>query len=366
LEIVKYTLLDYIKPKHFLTQFSFNGLEENIDIKQFKNPKLKLKSPHLFFSYQVVLDIPIKDNNTFSVKIHDDGGFFNFNIINQNSISLNSQNYIISSIDSNTASFEVYQGQLPQDVYIDKTPTSSLSKNFLEKLIEFNNTLFAHIKDILKKEFDFKSFLILLVISFAYGVFHASAPGHAKMLTSSYFLTHKSTPLKILYFVSKIGVIHILSAFLLVSVGVVLLEHLLKDVNNEAGFVLTKITSLFIIFIALFMIGKKILSDKKQCCCAHHKSNEWGIILSAALVPCPGVVLLIVFAYEFSFWYALSSALFITLGMCLVLFAFAWGANQFYKSISHAKIRIFLEYFGLIVMFLFGLFLFINIKTTVI
>ncbi|EAH5646201.1 hypothetical protein OZ460_001833, partial [Campylobacter coli] len=290
-------------------------------------------------------------------------GFFNFNIKNQNSISLNSQNYIISSIDSSTASFEVYQGQLPQDVYIDNTPSPSPSKNFLEKLIEFNNTLFAHIKDILRKEFDFKSFLILLVISFAYGVFHASAPGHAKMLTSSYFLTHKSTPLKILYFVSRIGVIHILSAFLLVSVGVVLLEHLLKDVNNEAGFVLTKITSLFIIFIALFMISKKILSDKKQCCCAHHKSNEWGIILSAALVPCPGVVLLIVFAYEFSFWYALSSAIFITLGMCLVLFAFALGANQFYKSISHTKIRIFLEYFGLIVMFLFGLFLFINIKT---
>ncbi|ENT9832698.1 DUF1007 family protein [Campylobacter coli] len=363
LEIVKYTLLDYIKPKHFLTQFSFNGLEENINIKQFKNPKLQIKSPRLFFSYQVVLDMPIKDYNTFSIKIHDDGGFFNFNIKNQNSISLNSQNYIISSIDSSTASFEVYQGQLPQDVYIDNAPSPSPSKNFLEKLIEFNNTLFAHIKDILRKEFDFKSFLILLVISFAYGVFHASAPGHAKMLTSSYFLTHKSTPLKILYFVSRIGVIHILSAFLLVSVGVVLLEHLLKDVNNEAGFVLTKITSLFIIFITLFMISKKILSDKKQCCCAHHKSNEWGIILSAALVPCPGVVLLIVFAYEFSFWYALSSAIFITLGMCLVLFAFALGANQFYKSISHTKIRIFLEYFGLIVMFLFGLFLFINIKT---
>ncbi|MIO78922.1 DUF1007 domain-containing protein, partial [Campylobacter coli] len=329
------------------TQFSFNGLEENINIKQFKNPKLQIKSPRLFFSYQVVLDMPIKDYNTFSIKIHDDGGFFNFNIKNQNSISLNSQNYIISSIDSSTASFEVYQGQLPQDVYIDNAPSPSPSKNFLEKLIEFNNTLFAHIKDILRKEFDFKSFLILLVISFAYGVFHASAPGHAKMLTSSYFLTHKSTPLKILYFVSRIGVIHILSAFLLVSVGVVLLEHLLKDVNNEAGFVLTKITSLFIIFIALFMISKKILSDKKQCCCAHHKSNEWGIILSAALVPCPGVVLLIVFAYEFSFWYALSSAIFITLGMCLVLFAFALGANQFYKSISHTKIRIFLEYFGL-------------------
>ncbi|EKR6963500.1 DUF1007 family protein [Campylobacter coli] len=80
LEIVKYTLLDYIKPKHFLTQFSFNGLEKNINIKQFKNPKLQIKSPRLFFSYQVVLDMPIKDYNTFSIKIHDDGGFFNFNI----------------------------------------------------------------------------------------------------------------------------------------------------------------------------------------------------------------------------------------------------------------------------------------------
>ncbi|XTO83222.1 hypothetical protein RZU89_05230 [Campylobacter coli] len=68
LEIVKYTLLDYIKPKHFLTQFSFNGLEENINIKQFKNPKLQIKSPRLFFSYQVVLDMPIKDYNTFSIK----------------------------------------------------------------------------------------------------------------------------------------------------------------------------------------------------------------------------------------------------------------------------------------------------------
>ncbi|EAL5658706.1 16S rRNA (cytosine(1402)-N(4))-methyltransferase [Campylobacter coli] len=145
LEIVKYTLLDYIKPKHFLTQFSFNGLEENINIKQFKNPKLQIKSPRLFFSYQVVLDMPIKDYNTFSIKIHDDGGFFNFNIKNQNSISLNSQNYIISSIDSSTASFEVYQGQLPQDVYIDNTPSPSPSKNFLEKLekIKLKNCILA-------------------------------------------------------------------------------------------------------------------------------------------------------------------------------------------------------------------------------
>ncbi|XUP61994.1 hypothetical protein UXU46_05640 [Campylobacter jejuni] len=59
-----------------------------------------------------------------------------------------------------------------------------------------------------------------------------------------------------------------MSAFLLLSVGVVLLEHLLKDVNNEAGIVLTKITSLFIIFIALFMISKKILSDKAMLLCS--------------------------------------------------------------------------------------------------
>ncbi|EAJ0339818.1 nickel/cobalt transporter [Campylobacter lari] len=364
LQIIKYTLLDYIEPKNFLTQFEFYDLDENISIKGFQNPKLYLNPPGLSFSYEVALNLPIKDKASFSIKIYDEGGFFDFKFKNANSLTLNSKYYITPNPNLNVIFFQMYKGKLPQNMFIQKAPEPIKTQTLLEKLNDFNNNLFSYIKNILQKDFDLKSFVILLAISFAYGVFHASAPGHAKTLTSSYFLTHKSSWLKILYFVSKIGIMHILNAFLLVSIGVVLLENLLKDVNNEAGFILTKLTSTAIIIIALFMISKKILQKKSHCCCANHKVNEWGIILSVALVPCPGVVLLFVFAYEFSFWYALSSAIFMTLGMCLVLFAFALGANKIYQHTSHQKIRNIIEYLGMIIMLLFGLFLFINTKAS--
>ncbi len=115
------------------------------------------------------------------------------------------------------------------------------------------------------------------------------------------------------------------------------------------------------------MLSKKILhKHKSNCtCCNHSKLNEWGIILSAALVPCPGVVLLFVFAYEFGFFYAISSAVFITLGMCFILFLFAISTNKFHKSLKQERLRLTLEYLGIIAMLFFGMFLFINTKAGV-
>ncbi|MCR6575196.1 DUF1007 family protein [Campylobacter insulaenigrae] len=365
---IKYTLLDYIEPKNFLTQFQFYDLNDTIYIKEFKNPTLYTNNSQLFFEYKIILNLPIKDKTTFSIQIHDDGGFFNFKFKNDGFMTLDSNYYLALNPNLNLMFLQIHKGKIPDSMFIEKSKdTPKQSQNLLSKLNQLNNNLFTYIKDLLQKEFDIKTFLILLSISFAYGVFHASAPGHAKMLTSAYFMTHKSSFLKIFYFVLRIGIIHILSAFLLVSIGVVLLENLLKDVNNQAGYILTQITSLCIIFIALFMLSKKILhKHTHNCsCCNHNKLNEWGIILGAALVPCPGVVLLFVFAYEFSFFYAISSAVFITLGMCLVLFLFAISANKFHKSLKHQRLRLALEYLGIVVMLAFGMFLFINTRASV-
>ncbi|AJC89952.1 DUF1007 family protein [Campylobacter subantarcticus] len=359
---IKYTLLDYIASRQFLMQFQFYNLDEKIYIEKFSNTKLILDKTKLFFTFEVKLNIPIKENNTFSIRFEDKEGFFNFKFIPQDFITLNSNYYLSANPNLNLIFLQTRKGKVPNIIFaeIQTKQSQSFIDNFLNKLQNFNENIFLYIKQLLQQEFNMQTFLILLIISFGYGVFHASAPGHSKVLTSSYFLTHKSSFSKIFYFVLKIGIIHIMSAFLLVSIGIIMLEKLLKDVNM-AGFILTKFTSLLIVFIALFMLSKKIL-HKNSCSCHTHKTSEWGMILGASLVPCPGVILLFTFAYKFNFLYTLSSVVSVTLGMCFVLFLFAIGANKIHQNIKTTKIRTSLEYLALIFMILFGLFLFINTK----
>ncbi|MBF7068656.1 HoxN/HupN/NixA family nickel/cobalt transporter [Campylobacter volucris] len=361
---IKYTLLDYIEPRQFLMQFQFYNLDEKIYIEKFSNAKLISDKTKLFFTFEVKLNIPIKENNTFSIRFEDKEGFFNFKFIPQDFITLNSSYYLSANPNLNLIFLQAQKGKAPNTTFakIQTKQSPNFIDDLLNKLQIFNENILLYIKQLLQQEFNIQTFLILLIISFGYGVFHASAPGHSKMLTSSYFLTHKSSFSKIFYFVLKIGIVHIMSAFLLVSIGIIMLEKLLKDVNM-AGFILTKFTSLLIVFIALFMLSKKILHKNScSCSCHSHKTSEWVVILGASLVPCPGVVLLFIFAYKFNFLYALSSAVFVTLGMCFVLFLFAIGANKLHQNIKTTKIRTLLEYLALIFMILFGLFLFINTK----
>ncbi|WP_297901570.1 DUF1007 family protein [uncultured Campylobacter sp.] len=316
--------------------------------------------------------------------------------------------------------------------------------------------------------------LWVLALSFIYGFFHAAGPGHAKLLTASYFLAHGGSYVKAFGFALKIGLLHVLGALVLVSASMFVLQNVAGLVSTNSASITTKISALLIIVITALIIYDKArrvrsgASHDTGCSCAAcasvaktaetdarlkntaftnagdsahaasksykfskfkiessesaqylnaknlgsaaaesnsdlnltasleensssqnkqkqalnsanlknqtssrslqngttyggEKGREWLIALAAALVPCPGTILIFVLAFSLgSFALSVASALFIGFGMSVVIFLaalFGAKANEL-SSKRLVSLKLYVEFLGLFVMFGLGIFMY--------
>jgi len=139
------------------------------------------------------------------------------------------------------------------------------------------------------------AFITFCLLSFVYGVFHSMGPGHAKTLVSGYILSSGRSVYKSAMFGALVAFGHAFTAFVLVGVLYFILHASIAKGFDSASGVLSKFSYTVILCVGLYLLFSKIFRKEHS-----DKPAGKGFIASAlviSLTPCPGAMVLSMFAF---------------------------------------------------------------------
>lgn len=392
LKNVEKGLVDYLVPNGFLTQISYFYDDENATnlINKIKNYELKFDENRLKFELTILLNLKLKKGLTISAEIMDKNEYFFFTFLEEKSQKITPNLYITQNTNSNI-NFYKFVSKSEAKIDDDKPRLNDIIKkeNDYQEIDEIDAKKFDNIsqkslnflekiKEIFRQSITPLSLFLVAFFSFCYGFLHAAGPGHAKMLTSSYFSAVGGGYLKALKFALKVGFFHVLFALILVLFVVFSLSKMSDFLNVKAIELSTMISGFIVIFIALFMLFKTLKKPKiykwhtheTGCSCSSCKAlnapknslKEWILAFSFAIIPCPGVILVFLLAFELTnYILGIISGVFMGLGMSCVIFLAAVLGQKINKNFS--KYQKFLRLFGLSFVLILGIFMvFISFK----
>lgn len=266
-----------------------------------------------------------------------------------------------------------------------KTEEKSHTPKFIQKFLVKINRIQRDINEKLttlgrelKESKSPKILLILILLSFSYGVVHAIGPGHGKVLTFSYFLTKSASIKKGFLLGFMIAFFHAFTALAIV-LGIYLLikGSYMLSVEN-ASRVLRLISYGAITVLGVFLIIKSILELKKKknepeepAAESVRNKNLLPLALAVGLVPCPGAVLILLFAISMEIInIGVVLTAFYSLGMGITISTVGAVTILTRKGVitslkSHERAQNFIhhgiEFIGAILIFLIGLLLFLSV-----
>ena len=432
---VQKSLLDYIVPRGYLTSVGYyDGAGETVNLHaKTLSQRVYLDEGRLNFEYILELNLAVKDGRVVTVEVFDHEGFFNFKINSPEPYALTDKIYLVPNVNLSAAFFEM-TSKAPK-IEPAKPELSSLikaqNKQNLEQIDAADKAKFdsvsgmslqflERLKELIKinsAELNALNFALLAAVSFFYGFLHAAGPGHAKMLTASYFVANGGSYSRALVFAMKVGFAHVAGAFLLVLFSYVFLNAFLTNKVSDMAGAMTKISAVTIVCVSLYMIYAKIKIKKtalkpkfsfastsvsaekganraskvfgsnlasalnlsansvkfshaaheSECGCAAcmasneapKTASEWLVVLAGSLVPCPGTLLVFVLAFSLNSYAAgLASGLFMGLGMGAVIFLAAVCGFKLKGAARFRALRTCCEFAALFAMLGLGVFMF--------
>ncbi|MBC07350.1 MAG: high frequency lysogenization protein HflD [Thalassospira sp.] len=109
--------------------------------------------------------------------------------------------------------------------------------------------------------------LVIIALSFGYGVFHAAGPGHGKMITTTYFLSRDAGWKQGVAMGSLIATVQAVSAIIMVG-GLTLILNLGPAAVTKNGLIMEAVSYALIAVLGAVM-ALRILQGRDDCC-DHH------------------------------------------------------------------------------------------------
>ena len=385
LSIIQTALLDYLKPKNFLTFISYDKqINQKANSFEIKDYKMNFKNATLSFEYNIDLNYKIYDKNILYIKIIDDENYFDIVFNDKKQLmnipykitkvsNMNDVKFIIDAPDlgiqeEKTEELTTLKIEEKKDEIITKEEVvkEEIKENILDKFVlNIKKYLVA-----IQNGEDKTAIIFLLMASFIYGVIHSIGPGHGKALAFSYFSAQKSSYFEAFIISLATAFVHIFGALILVVFSVFVLESVMNRFIEDSISYITNFSAVIIMFLALYILYRKLTKKSSSCACCsvelkkatfmtssnteinfvkttlnkpvitplRSKKQDLIFVLTAGIIPCPGTVLLFVYAFLLKTYFAVALAsISISLGMATVIFVSSFLGVSLNKASQKSK-----------------------------
>jgi ABC-type nickel/cobalt efflux system permease component RcnA len=152
-----------------------------------------------------------------------------------------------------------------------------------------------------KAEKSIKPLFALVLLSFSYGVLHAAGPGHGKAVATSYLFSRGRRLGNGLLLGNLIALFHALSAVILVVVLREILDVSITGSLDKTSLVMQKISYALIATMGTGLLIRNVINWRKlrqqdtPVPEVPKRTNILAMAFFTGMVPCPGVVLIMLF-----------------------------------------------------------------------
>ncbi len=196
---------------------------------------------------------------------------------------------------------------------------------FLKQIIswqyELNRLVSGEIRGINDENF-LGVYATIIGIAFLYGLIHAAGPGHGKALVAFYFAKGKESYKSAFKLGYLISLIHAVSA-LAVTFGIFfIIEKMFRHNFDAYSQKAMLVSAVMILTVGLYIVVKSYLERRKvhEGTPVDTKKSRYAIAFSVGVVPCPGVMTIVLFCIMLKqFTLGILAAVAMSIGMGLTI-----------------------------------------------
>lgn len=149
-----------------------------------------------------------------------------------------------------------------------------------------------------------RALVVVIFISFLYGLIHALGPGHGKTITFSYFLARQANIKKGIIVGNLIAFLHVVSASIIVLILYLIVKKMYLSTFEDLSRTIKLMSYALIALIGLFLLIATFIDLRKrksfgESNISYNQRDTKDIIpvaFAVGMVPCPGAVIILLFS----------------------------------------------------------------------